>query len=96
MKTASRPTHLHHSTQTPRAVGPSGWPPPGTPAPELGSDLAGARLLRIADVCHLVGLSASQVYQLMVEGAFPQPLRLSSRCSRWRARDVQAWLEALQ
>jgi prophage regulatory protein len=96
MKTTSPRINVHHSTRTPRAVGPASWQPPGNPAPELGPELAGARLLRIADVCHLVGLSASQVYQLIAEGAFPQPLRLSSRCSRWRARDVQAWLEALQ
>jgi prophage regulatory protein len=96
MKTTPSRTTFHRSTRTPVAGGPSSCPPSGNPAPELGPELAGARLLRIADVCHLVGLSASQVYQLIAEGAFPQPLRLSSRCSRWRARDVQAWLEALQ
>jgi prophage regulatory protein len=96
MKTTSPHITVHRSSPTPRAFGAASGQPPGKPAPELGSELAGARLLRIADVCHLVGLSASQVYQLTAEGAFPQPLRLSSRCSRWRARDVQAWLEGLQ
>lgn len=52
--------------------------------------------MRISDVSHAVGLSSSQIYQLITENAFPAPIKLSSRCSRWRAREVHAWLEALQ
>lgn len=96
MTTTSSPTTLHRSKRATGTTAPAALPPSGRPAPDLGAELAGARLLRISDVSHAVGLSSSQIYQLITENAFPAPIKLSSRCSRWRAREVHAWLEALQ
>ena len=62
----------------------------------LGAELDAAQLLRIDDVSRVVGLSQSQIYQLVAEGKFPAQLRLSPRCSRWRSRDVVEWIGALQ
>lgn len=53
------------------------------------SDLA---LVGIRDVCDLIRLSPSWVYAEVAQGRFPQPLRLSSRCSRWKLSAVRAWL----
>lgn len=58
--------------------------------------LQAARLLRIAEVSETVGLCDSQIYALASRGVFPKPIRLSSRCSRWRASDILTWLEQLQ
>jgi prophage regulatory protein len=52
------------------------------------------RLLRIRDVCALVGFSESQVYAWMRAGTFPASLRVTdSGCgSRWVASEVQQWI----
>lgn len=64
--------------------------------PSKALDLESARLLRIGDVSHAVGLCQSQIYQLIAMGRFPAPIKLSPRCSRWRAATVLAWLAGVQ
>lgn len=51
-------------------------------------------LLPISVVEELIGLGKSAIYSRVARGAFPEPVRLSVKCSRWRAGDVAAWLEA--
>lgn len=54
-------------------------------------------LLHIDTVCAIVGLSRTSIYDRMriaAPNAFPQPIRLSARCSRWRAESVTDWLKA--
>jgi prophage regulatory protein len=38
--------------------------------------------------------SSTPIYDRLREGAFVEPIRLSSRCTRWRLRDVRRWLAA--
>lgn len=52
-----------------------------------------AALLTIATVSALVGLGRSSIFAKEAAGAFPRGIRLSARCTRWRAGDVRAWLE---
>jgi len=49
-------------------------------------------LLTIRTVRALVAMSPATIYRRLAEGNFPAPVRLSSRCTRWRAGDVTAWL----
>ena len=51
-------------------------------------------LLRIKTVSHTVGLSTATVYRKLAAGEFPKPVRLGSRCTRWKAADVRAWIQA--
>jgi len=51
---------------------------------------AEGRLLRPADVVERVGLSRSQVYQMISEGRFPPFIKLSDRASAM----PEAWLDA--
>ena len=51
-----------------------------------------AALLRIETVVALTGISRSSIYTLIAAGRFVQPVRLSARCTRYRAGDVAAWL----
>ena len=53
------------------------------------------RLLRIADVQEITGLSRASVYKKVASGLLPRPVRLSPRCVRWRASELQAFIEAL-
>ena len=53
--------------------------------------LTSRRLLRLAEVESLVGLSRSMIYRLMGERRFPAPTHVGSRAVRWRAADILAW-----
>jgi prophage regulatory protein len=53
-----------------------------------------AALLKMATVTALTGLSRATIYRLLAEKRFIQPVRLSARCTRFRAGDLAAWLAA--
>ena len=40
-------------------------------------------------------LSRSAIYQMMSQGRFPRPLRLGKKCVRWRAQDIEHYIESL-
>jgi prophage regulatory protein len=50
--------------------------------------------LKADQVFTLVGYGRSKTYAEIAAGRFPAPERRGSRCSRWRAGDVLAWLNA--
>lgn len=50
------------------------------------------RLITDKEVAHLLGASRSWPWKLTAAGKFPKPLKLSTRCTRWRLSDVQAWM----
>lgn len=52
-------------------------------------------LLRLKDVCRLVGLSRSSIYARLADGTFPRPLRVSERSVRWRMQDLLEWTAGL-
>ena len=56
-------------------------------------ELNGSKILRLPQVCELVGLGRSTVYAKLAEGTFPVPVRLGPRAVGWRTRDILAWLE---
>ena len=51
-------------------------------------------LLKMQTVIAITGLSASSIYRKLATGEFPEPVRLGTRCTRFRAGDVNAWLRA--
>ncbi|MBA3590633.1 AlpA family transcriptional regulator [Methylibium sp.] len=51
-------------------------------------------LLKLATVQALTGLGKTTLYTLVSRQQFPQPIRRGTRCTRWRAGDVTAWLQA--
>lgn len=63
--------------------------------PPIPADIEGAALVDIKTVRSLCGFTSSTpIYDRLREKTFPEPIRLSKRCTRWRLRDVRAWLEA--
>lgn len=52
-------------------------------------------LLRLTDVCRLVGLSRSTIYKRVSHGTFPRPIRVSERSVRWRMQDLLEWTAGL-
>lgn len=55
-----------------------------------------AALLRVTTVEALAGLTRSTIYSKVRAGTFPQPVKLGVRCTRWRAADVNSWLESFK
>lgn len=51
-------------------------------------------LLRLPAVQRMVGLGRSQIYNLIKNGGFPAPIKLSERCSAWIASEVGAWVNS--
>lgn len=51
-------------------------------------------LLKIRTVGQGTGMSSATIYRKVAAGEFPQPVRLGKRCTRWKAADVRAWIQA--
>lgn len=63
----------------------------GMPAQYL---LEAGGLLRLPQVLALVGVSKSTWWKLVREQRAPAAVKLSERCTAWRAADVAAFIEA--
>ena len=50
------------------------------------------RLLRLPAVLDRVGLGRSRVYELIAEGRFPTPVKLSERAIAWPSDEIDAWI----
>lgn len=51
-------------------------------------------LLRVPTVVQATGLSPATLYRKLAAGEFPEPVRFGARCTRWKAADVRAWIQA--
>ena len=54
------------------------------------------RMLRLAEVQIVCGLSKATIYRSVRNGAFPAPMKLSLRASGWSATDIEKWLKSRQ
>lgn len=61
-------------------------------SPRIGASEAPDRLIDIRQLEQLVGLKRSAIADRVHDGRLPPPVRLSSRCNRWRLSEVQAWI----
>ncbi len=51
------------------------------------------RFLKLTEVCRRVGLGKSMIYDMIRQGRFPRPYKLSLSASRWSEREVVAWID---
>lgn len=51
------------------------------------------RFVRLDEVKRRVGLGKSMIYQLVKEGRFPAPYKLSPAAARWSNREITAWID---
>lgn len=58
-----------------------------------GADASPTQLMTRAEVERLVGLTCSSIYRAMRAGTFPEPLRINAGVVRWRANEIQAWID---
>lgn len=81
------------SERVPATRGPRPQQPPLAQYVDKGQADA-RKLLRLRDVCEMIGLSRSSIYLAMDRRGFPRPLRIGTRAVRWKAIDVASWLRA--
>lgn len=66
------------------------------------TDFEAHRILRIKDVCYLLGCSKSMLYLYLSPKSkyykpdFPKQLKLADRAKGWKASDVYAYINQLQ
>ena len=56
--------------------------------PVAGAD----ELLNVREVSKIVKMATSSIYRYVARGEFPEPVKLSSRMTRWRRSEIQAWI----
>lgn len=54
------------------------------------------RLIKLDEVCRRVGLGKSMIYEMIKEGRFPRPYKISPFASRWSEREVVAWIDEVK
>lgn len=57
------------------------------------STIAAPKLLTMHDVVALTGFARSHIHALVNTGRMPKPLKIG-RSIRWRASDIDAWIDA--
>lgn len=66
------------------------------------TDFEAHRILRIKDVCYLLGCSKSMLYLYLSPKSkyykpdFPKRVKLSARARGWKAADIYAYIDSLQ
>ncbi len=51
------------------------------------------RLIRRPDVENITGCQKSTIYQMIADGSFPKPIRLSARHVAWSETAVLQWVQ---
>ena len=51
-------------------------------------------LLTVADVCRILRVSRTRLYERVSNGSIPAPFHLAHRCPRWRRETIEAWISA--
>ena len=52
-------------------------------------------LIRLGEVCEVIGVCRTTIYRWMADGTFPTAVRLSKHAVRWRVDDVEQWKNSL-
>jgi predicted DNA-binding transcriptional regulator AlpA len=58
-------------------------------------DIQEKALLRLPRVLALVGISRSHWWSGIAQGKFPRGVKISPRCTAWRAADIAALLDRI-
>ena len=50
------------------------------------------RILKLKEVCSIVGLKPSTIYKLMSSGGFPQQIKLTAKSVGWANNEINHWV----
>ena len=54
------------------------------------------RLLRLPEVCQRVGLGKTMIYDLMADGRFPKPYKITRAAARWSECEIEDWIDRVK
>jgi len=54
------------------------------------------RLLRLPEVRKRVGLGKTMIYELIADGRFPKPYKITRAAARWSEREIDAWIDGVK
>jgi prophage regulatory protein len=54
------------------------------------------RLLRLPEVRKRVGLGKTMIYELIADGRFPKPYKITPAAARWSEREIEAWINTVK
>ncbi|MGI5830737.1 MAG: helix-turn-helix transcriptional regulator [Bradymonadia bacterium] len=49
--------------------------------------------MRLKEITHATGLSATYIYNMVREGKFPPPIDIIGTITAWRSDEIQAWMD---
>jgi prophage regulatory protein len=52
------------------------------------------RFIRMTELKEKVALSRSQIYKLIQQGEFPEPIKLGKKISVWTDHEVEEWMSS--
>ena len=58
--------------------------------------LTTVNLLTSQQVADRIGISARTLWRMVARGRFPQPVRMNRKLVRWKSRDIDAYIDALE
>ena len=50
------------------------------------------RILKLKEVCSIVGLKPSTIYKLMSSGGFPKQIKLTAKSVGWANNEINHWV----
>lgn len=59
------------------------------------NDIPETGFLRLSQVLHVIPLGKTTWWEGVKSGRFPKPVKLSPRCTAWRAEDIRALIKDL-
>jgi len=59
------------------------------------ADAPPLRLIRLAEVCQRVGLGKTMIYELIGNGRFPKPYKITPAAARWNEREIDDWIASV-
>lgn len=65
---------------------------PARPSAGRTAMASAPRILRLKEVCKMVGLGRSFVYRLQTENRFPHSIKIGERAVGWLEDEVRMWL----
>jgi prophage regulatory protein len=51
------------------------------------------RVIRMKEICYLVGISRATIYLMIEENNFPKPLKIGKRAIGWEYKTIIEWIE---
>ena len=58
--------------------------------------LSGDRLVKLSEVVCRVGLGKTMLYQMIGQGRFPAPYKLSPFVARWSDHEISDWINEMK